>query len=138
MLNEQPKYFPTWLYISILFVVTASTCYYLIFHGNFIQLDDINLILRLLNAPTLQLKELFFSQTVQYYYRPIVELSYRLEYFFWFDIPLTNVILHFLNVYFIYLLGLLLIQNLHVDKKIVFIAARYIYITDRKTREGIR
>lgn len=109
------RVFSTWQYPAILFIITLATYYRVILRGDFISLDDMNLMSRLLNEPPLILKQLFFPEVVVNYYRPIMELSYRLDHFLWLDIPsgyhLTNVLLHCFNVCAVYTIGLLLFSN---------------------------
>lgn len=95
-------------YLALLFIAVFGTYYYSFIHGGFINLDDTAVVTRLLNEPTLSLRDLFFTHT-NTYYRPIIELSYRLDHLLWFDGAsgwhLTNVLLHTVNTCLVYLIA---------------------------------
>jgi hypothetical protein len=104
-------------HVALLTLSVFILYYYTIFSVEFIHLDDIGLINRLLNAPPIQsLKTIFFTKGLLMYYRPLVELSYRLDYFLWADIPsgyhLTNVFLHAVNTVLVYALIILLSEQI--------------------------
>lgn len=102
-------------YLAFLFIATIGTYYSLILGGDFISLDDWKLMNRLLNEPSLDWKALFFPPGIGFYYRPLVELSFRLDHLLWFDIAagyyLTNVVLHLLNTFSVYWIALLLFSR---------------------------
>ena len=103
---------PSWYYLAALLTVTIGSYYYSLFHADFIALDDMHLITRLLNQQKFELKDVIWPADGAKYYRPIVELSYQFDHWIWFDVAsgyhLTNVILHVVNVFFVYLIAVLL------------------------------
>ncbi len=131
----------TWHYLSLLFIAVFGTYYYIIVHGGFIHLDDLNLITRLLNEPSFVLKDLFFPEKVLAYYRPIIELSYRLDHLVWSDSAsgwhLTNVVLHAVNTCFVYLISLVMFANCTANKKEAAFSAALIYGLNPLTTEAV-
>lgn len=118
-------------YLAFLFIAIFGTYYYIIVHGDFINLDDMALMTRLLNESPLDLKALFFPQKVINYYRPMVELSYRLDHFLWFDSAsfwhLTNVVLHAVNTGLVYLIARILLADHTVDREAVAFCSALLY-----------
>jgi protein O-mannosyl-transferase len=104
-----------WHHLSLLFIVIFGTYYFIIIRGDFIALDDMNLMTRLLNDSSFDLKSIFFPQHLGSYYRPLLELSYKLDHFIWFDVAsgwhLTNVIFHCLNTVLVYLITRILFAD---------------------------
>jgi len=128
-------------YLSLLFIAIFGTYYHIIFHGGFIHLDDMNLLTRLLNERSFVLKDLFFPHTVMGYYRPMIELSYRLDHLLWFDVAsgwhLTNVVLHALNTYLVYLISLVMFANRALNKEEAAFCAALIYGLDPLAAESV-
>lgn len=128
-------------YFALLFIATFGIYYPVIFYGDFIHLDDIPAVNRLLNSPPLVLRELFFPQNIGTYYRPMVELSYRLDYAFWSDSAsgyhLTNVMLHFWNVLSVYLVALLLFSRITTEKEMAAFFAALVYAINPLTSESV-
>ncbi len=118
-------------YLSLLFIAIFGTYYYSIVHGGFIQLDDMNLMNRLLNEPSFVLKDLFFPRNVTSYYRPMIELSYRLDHLLWFDSAsgwhLTNVVLHAMNTGLVYLISSVILANNTTGKEEAAFCAALLY-----------
>ena len=108
-------------HLSLLFIAIFATYYYSILRGGFIQLDDMNLMNRLLNNPSFVLKDLLFPLGVSSYYRPMIELSYWLDHAVWFDMAsgwhLTNVILHVLNTWLVFLVSRIVLANAVEDRE---------------------
>jgi len=115
-------------YLSLLFISIIGTYYYIIFHGDFILLDDFDVMTRLLNEHSFSFKDIFFPSALGYYYRPMIELSFRIDYLVWLDIAsgyhLTNVIMHMGNAVLVYFIALILLDKIIKDSKpAAFIAA---------------
>ncbi len=108
-------------YLALLFIAIFGTYYFIFVRGDFIHLDDMELMTRLLNEPSFVLKDLFFPQKVVAYYRPMIELSYQLDHFLWGDVAtgwhLTNIVLHGANAGLVYLLALVLLANSSEEKE---------------------
>lgn len=118
------------LYPLLLFIITVGTYYNSLIYGDFINLDDVDLMNRLLNQSSLNIKDLFLSINTVKYYRPVIELSYRLDQWISGGVPfgfhLTNIVLHTLNAYLVYILYLLLFEKVNPDNKIpAFVAASF-------------
>ena len=109
------------LYPLILFIITVGTYYNSLIYVDFINLDDMDLMNRLLNASSLNIKDLFLSINTINYYRPVIELSYRLDQLIWSGIPfgfhLTSIILHTFNAYLVYILFFFLFESNSLDWK---------------------
>lgn len=124
-LNE--RYHP-----HLLFIITAGTFYMSLISGGFIHLDDVALISKLINDQPFSLKNILLGAGTTYY-RPIIELSYRLDHLIWFDVAFgyhqTNVIHHTLNVFLVYIATLLLFKNVKADSRTVaFISTSFFAI----------
>jgi len=119
--SNKPLRLNTRHYLALLFIAIFGTYYYIFVQGDFIHLDDMELMTRLLNEPSFVLKDLFFPQKVVAYYRPMIELSYQLDHFLWGDVAtgwhLTNVALHGANAGLVYLVSLVLIANSTEEKE---------------------
>ncbi len=128
-------------YLSLLFIAIFGTYYFVIVYGDFILLDDMNLINRLLNERSFVLKDIFFPHSVVNYYRPMVELSYRLDHFLWFDSAsfwhLTNVMLHAANVGLVYLIVLLLLAGHPIDKEAAAFCSALLYAINPLATEPV-
>jgi tetratricopeptide (TPR) repeat protein len=107
-------------YLALLFIAVFGTYYHSIIRGGFINLDDTAVVTRLLNEPTFVLKDVFFLPTATYY-RPMIELSYRLDHLLWFDSAsgwhLTNVIIHTANTWLVYLISCIMFSTAVENKK---------------------
>jgi tetratricopeptide (TPR) repeat protein len=129
--SSHPLHLNKWHYLSLLFIAIFGTYYHIIVHGGFIHLDDMTLLTRLLNEPSFVLKDLFFPHHVTGYYRPMIELSYRLDHLLWFDVAsgwhLTNVVLHAINTCLVYLISSAMFANHAVNKKEAAFCAALIY-----------
>lgn len=118
------------LYPLLLFIITVGTYYNALIYVDFINLEDMDLMNRLLNASSLNIKDLFLSINTINYYRPVIELSYRLDQLIWSGIPfgfhLTSIVLHTFNAYLVYILFLLLFDKVNRDNKIpAFVASSF-------------
>ena len=118
------------IYPLLLFIITVGTYYNALIYVDFINLEDMDLMNRLLNASSLNIKDLFLSINTINYYRPVIELSYRLDQLIWLGIPfgfhLTSIVLHTLNAYLVYILFLLLFDKVTRDNKIpAFVASSF-------------
>jgi hypothetical protein len=139
--STHPLYLSTRHYLSLLFIAIFGTYYYSIIHGDFIHLDDITLVTRLMNEPSFILKDLFFPNTVTSYYRPIIELSYRLDYLVWFTSAsgwhLTNVVLHAMNTGLVYLLARALFANVTGESEMAAFCSALLYGINPLTTEAV-
>ena len=131
----------TWLQISLLFIAVFGTYYYIIVHGDFIALDDMNLMSHLLNDRSLSLKSIFFPQHFGNYYRPLLELSYRIDHFIWFDVAsgwhLTNVILHGLNTVLVFLISRILLADTIKETSLAAFYSALIYAVNPLSTEAV-
>lgn len=102
----------------VLLLIAFATYYGALVSVEFIQLDDYNLIKHLINNPPLSWKALFLSPNSTYY-RPVLDLSFRLDYLVWADSDFgyhqTNLLLHLLNVLLVYITARLLFESYRVD-----------------------
>lgn len=116
-------------YLSLLFIAIFGTYYQSIVNGGFINLDDMNLMNTLLNEP-FHLKDIIFPH-VKSYYRPLCELSFWLDHFFWFDSAsgwhLTNVLLHAVNTGLVFAIGLVLFTGLSTGKELAAFFSALLY-----------
>jgi hypothetical protein len=131
----------TWYQISLLFIAVLGTYYYIIVHGDFIALDDMNLMSHLLNDRSLSLKSIFFPQNFGNYYRPLLELSYRIDHFIWFDVAsgwhLTNVILHGLNTVLVFLISRILLADTIKETSLAAFYSALIYAINPLSTEAV-
>lgn len=139
--NNRHHQLKLWHHISLLFIAIFGTYYFIIIHGDFIALDDWNLITRLLNNRSFLLKSIIFPQYIGSYYRPLVELSYRLDHIIWFDVAsgwhLTNVLFHGLNTVLVYLISRILLADTIKKKTIAPFLSALLYGLNPLSTEAV-
>ena len=118
---------------TLLFIVAIGTYYNSAIYGDFIHLDDMGLILRLINTTSFDISDIFFGKLTDRYYRPFVELSYQVDRILYFDVAFgyhfTNVVFHTLNVFLVYAASLVLFKGVISDyRALALLSALYFAI----------
>lgn len=121
-----------------LFIVIFGTYSYSIIFGDFINLDFIDMMNHITKDHMPVLADLFFPKGAVKYYRPMVELSFRLDHFLWSVNPvgyhLTNVTLHLVNIYLVYLISFLIFSKVLIEREApAFLSALFFAINPLTT-----
>ncbi|MBI3815735.1 MAG: hypothetical protein HY279_14865 [Nitrospinae bacterium] len=99
----------------LILLIFSLGLYYKTINAELLSLDDKRLIDSYNNGNT-DIKNYFFPQGTHSYYRPVVHLSFLVDYLIWMDhesgFHLTNIILHSANVILVYILCLLMLNKM--------------------------
>lgn len=111
------------LRLAALLLVATLAIYYPVLSADFVNLDDIDMLLAHdTRDEPLQLGKLFFPPTTARYYRPLHILSFHLDHSIWQQEPsgyhLTNYILHAINSLLLFAILLSLLPRLHLEQNL--------------------
>jgi tetratricopeptide (TPR) repeat protein len=91
----------------LILLIFSLGLYYKTLNAELLSLDDKGLVYSYNNGNT-DIKNFFFPQETHSYYRPVIQLSFLIDYLIWMDhesgFHLTNIILHSANVLLVYIL----------------------------------
>lgn len=92
----------------LILLIFSLGIYYKTINGEIFSLDD-KWMVSYYNNNTLTIKQFFFSERIEHYYRPVVLSSFLIDHYIWMDhesgFHLTNVILHSINAILVYVLA---------------------------------
>jgi len=128
-------------HIYLLFVAVFVPFFYSVIFGDFINLDYIDMMDHITKDPMPVLADLFSPKGDVQYYRPMVELSFRLDHFLWSLNPvgyhLTNVTLHLLNTYLVYFLSLLIFSKALIEREAAAFLSALFFAINPLTAESV-
>ncbi len=130
-----------WPNLYLLPIIVLGTYYHSIFFGDFINLDYIDMMNHIVKDPQTPFSEIFFPKGEIKYYRPMVELSFRLDYFLWSVNPigyhLTNVTLHLANVYLVYWVSFLIFSKVIIEREAAAFLSALFFAINPLTTESV-
>lgn len=127
--------------LYFLFIVAFVTHFYSIVFGDFINLDYVDMMNHITKDPMPVLADLFSPKGAVKYYRPMVELSFRLDHFLWSVNPigyhLTNVTLHLVNTYLVYWVSFLIFPKVLIEREAAALLSALFFAINPLTTESV-
>lgn len=130
-----------WRNLYLLPLIVLGTYYHSIVFGDFINLDYVDMMNHITKDPMPVLADLFFPKGAVKYYRPMVELSFRLDHFLWSVNPvgyhLTNVTLHLVNTYLVYWVSFLIFSKVLIETEAAAFLSALFFAINPLTTESV-